>query len=41
MNALTINRQNVEVEEGFNQFVKDWYAQGGDQIISEIKEQIK
>ena len=31
----------IDVEEGFNQFVKDWYSLGGEQIISEIEEQLK
>lgn len=31
----------VDVEEGFNKFVKDWYSMGGEQIIAEIEEQLK
>lgn len=31
----------IEVEAGFDQFVKEWYSQGGEQIISEIEEQLK
>lgn len=32
---------DMEVESGFEQFVKDWNAQGGDQIIKEISEQLQ
>lgn len=31
----------VDVETGFEQFVSDWYAQGGTQIIKEISEQLQ
>lgn len=30
----------LDVDEGFDQFVSDWYSLGGEQIISEIEEQI-
>lgn len=31
----------LDVETGFEQFVKDWFAQGGTKIAEEIKEQLK
>jgi putative aldouronate transport system substrate-binding protein len=31
----------LDVDKGFDQFVSDWKSQGGEQIISEIEEQIK
>ena len=30
----------VDIDEGFDTFVKDWKAQGGDTIASEITEQV-
>lgn len=32
---------DIDVESGFDQFVADWNAQGGGQIIKEISEQLK
>ena len=32
---------DIDVESGFEQFVKDWNKQGGEQIISEIAEQLQ
>ena len=31
----------IDVESGFEQFVTDWHAQGGEQIIKEISEQLQ
>lgn len=38
---IKIATGTVDVEEGFNQFVKDWNSMGGEQIISEIEAQLK
>lgn len=32
---------DIDVDTGFDQFVKDWNAQGGEQIIQEISEQLQ
>ena len=32
---------DIDVESGFEQFVTDWNKQGGEQIISEIAEQLQ
>lgn len=32
---------DIDVENGFDQFVTAWYEQGGDQILTEIAEQVQ